>query len=225
MSLWRAAGWVALKDLRVELRAKDIVTTTGLFAVLVVIMASLSFYVDRASAPRMAPGVLWISVAFAGVLAMGRTWAREREEDVITGLLLTPVPRAAIYLGKAAAALAFLAVVEVALVPLVAVLFHTDLGPVLGRVVLLLLLGTVGFVAAGTLFSAMTVRTGARDLALSVVLFPLATPALLSGVVATREALLGAPLSDALAWMRILLAFDVLFLAAGVALFETLMSD
>ncbi|MFW5875625.1 MAG: heme exporter protein CcmB [Myxococcota bacterium] len=225
MSVWKAATLVMLKDLRVELRAKDLVVTTGLFAVLVVVMASLSFYVDRASAPRMAPGVLWISVAFAGVLAMGRTWAREREENAIVGLLLTPIPRAAIYLGKGAAALLFLAVVEAVLLPLVAVLFHVDLGPVFGRVAALLLLGTVGFVAAGTLFSAMTVRTEARDLALSVVLFPLTTPALLSGVVATREALLGAPLADTLGWMRILLAFDVLFVAAGVALFETLMSD
>lgn len=225
MSVWRAATLVMLKDLQVELRAKDVVVTTGLFAVLVVVMASLSFYVDRASAPRMAPGVLWISVAFAGVLAMGRTWARERDENAIVGLLLTPIPRAAIYLGKGAAALLFLAVVEAVLLPLVAVLFHVDLVPVFGRVAALLLLGTVGFVAAGTLFSAMTVRTEARDLALSVVLFPLTTPALLSGVVATREALLGAPLSDTLGWMRILLAFDVLFVAAGVALFETLMSD
>lgn len=225
MSVWKAATLVMLKDLQVELRAKDIVLTTGLFAVLVVVMASLSFYVDRASAPRMAPGVLWVSVAFSGVLAMGRTWAREREENAIVGLLLTPIPRAAIYLGKGVAALVFLAVVEAVLLPLVAVLFHVDLAPVIGRVATLLLLGTVGFVAAGTLFSAMTVRTEARDLALSVVLFPLTTPALLSGVVATREALLGAPLADTLGWMRILLAFDVLFVAAGVALFETLMSD
>lgn len=225
MSVWKAAARVAGKDLRIELRAKDIVTTTGLFAVLVVIMASLSFYVDRATAPRMAPGVLWISVAFAGVLAMGRTWAREREENAITGLLLTPIPRAGIYLGKAAAAFVFLAIVECVLLPLVAVLFHVELGPVLGRVVMLLLLGTAGFVFAGTLFAAMTVRTRARDLALSVVLFPLTTPALLAGVVATREALLGAPLGETWAWMRILLAFDLLFVAAGVTLFETLVSD
>jgi heme exporter protein B len=115
--------------------------------------------------------------------------------------------------------------VEVLLLPLVAVLFHVDLLPVLGRVVGLLLLGTVGFVAAGTLFSAMSVRTRARDLAIAVTLFPLITPALLTGVVATREALAGAPLEATLDWMRILLAFDVLFVAAGVGLFETLMAE
>jgi heme exporter protein B len=145
--------------------------------------------------------------------------------EVMTALLLSPVPRAAIYLGKAAAVLVFLCVVEVLLLPLVAVLFHVDLLPVLGRVVGLLLLGTVGFVAAGTLFSAMSVRTRARDLAIAVTLFPLITPALLTGVVATREALAGAPLEATLDWMRILLAFDVLFVAAGVGLFETLMAE
>jgi heme exporter protein B len=225
VSLWRAAGLLAAKDLRIELRTKEIIATTGLFAVLVVVMASLSFYLDPISAPRLAPGVLWISVAFAGVLAMARAWAREREMEVMTALLLSPVPRAAIYLGKAAAVLVFLGVVEVLLLPLVAVLFHVDLLPVLGRVVGLLLLGTVGFVAAGTLFSAMSVRTRARDLAIAVTLFPLITPALLTGVVATREALAGAPLEATLDWMRILLAFDVLFVAAGVGLFETLMAE
>jgi heme exporter protein B len=225
VSLWRAVALLAAKDLRIELRTKEIIATTGLFAVLVVVMASLSFYLDPISAPRLAPGVLWISVAFAGVLAMARAWAREREMEVMTALLLSPVPRAAIYLGKAAAVLVFLCVVEVLLLPLVAVLFHVDLLPVLGRVVGLLLLGTVGFVAAGTLFSAMSVRTRARDLAIAVTLFPLITPALLTGVVATREALAGAPLEATLDWMRILLAFDVLFVAAGVGLFETLMAE
>lgn len=225
MSVWKAAALVALKDIRVELRTKDIVATTGLFAVLVVVMASLSFFVDRSTSLRMAPGVLWISVAFSGVLAMGRTWAREREENAITGLLLTPIPRASIYLGKAAAALVFLTVVEILLVPLVGILFQLDLWPVLGRVAGLLVLGTIGFVTAGTLFASMTVRTSARDLVLSVVLFPLTTPALLAGVVATREVLLDYPMSSTLAWMRILVAFDALFVAAGVVLFETLMSD
>jgi heme exporter protein B len=225
VSLWRAVGLLVAKDLRIELRTKEIIATTGLFAALVVVMASLSFYLDPISAPRLAPGVLWISVAFAGVLAMARAWGREREMEVMTALLLSPVPRAAIYLGKAAAVLVFLCVVEVLLLPLVAVLFHVDLLPVLGRVVGLLLLGTVGFVAAGTLFSAMSVRTRARDLAIAVTLFPLITPALLTGVVATREALAGAPLEATLDWMRILLAFDVLFVAAGVGLFETLMAE
>lgn len=225
MTLLGAARLIAMKDLRIELRTREITTTTALFAVLIVVLASLSFYMDRGTARNLAPGVLWIAIAFSGVLAMGRSWARERDQDAMRGLLLAPIPRASIYLGKLISTLAFILAVEVVLVPLVGVFFHLDLFDVLGRVGLLLFLGTVGFVAAGTLFAVMSVRTSARDLAISVALFPLVTPALLAGVVATREALGGAPMSSTLGWIYILLAFDLVFLFAGIVLFEPLTSD
>jgi heme exporter protein B len=140
-------------------------------------------------------------------------------------MLLTPTPRSAIYLGKAFSIFLFLVLVEVVLTPLVAVLFHIDLVPVLGRVTLLLAMGTLGFVAAGTLFAVMGVRTRARDLMLSVVVFPLVAPALLAGVVATREVLAGAPMEQTVGWFRILGAFDIVFVSAGIVLFEPLTTD
>lgn len=222
MKMLQMAWRIFLKDLRIETRTQEITTTTGLFAVLVVVLASLSFYMDRNTAAEMAPGVLWVSTAFAGVLAMGRSWSREREHDVMRALLLAPIPRAAIYLGKMAAAFLFLSVVEAFILPIVGVLFHLDLIEEMIRVALLLVLGTVGFVAAGTLFAAMTVRTAARDLAISVALFPLVTPVLLAGVVATRDVLAGADWASTMQWIPILLALDVVFLAAGVYLFEPL---
>lgn len=225
MSTLRTAWLIAKKDLRIESRSGEIVVTTGFFGVLVAVLTSLSFYIDDTTARMMAPGVLWLSLAFAGVLAMGRSWAREREENVMRGLLLAPASRAGLYLGKAIGAFFFLLVVEVLLLPVVALLFHLDLIPVLGRVIALLLLGTVAFVAAGTLFAAMSVRTRARELMLSVVLFPLVAPALLAGVVATRDVLGGAPLTDTLQWMRILGAFDLTFVGAGLALFDSLLSE
>jgi heme exporter protein B len=225
MSTLRAAARIALKDLRIEARTGEVVVTVGLFAFLVTVLASLSFYIDQSTAVRVAPGVLWITVTFSGVLAMGRSWARERDNDAMRGLLLAPIPRSAIYWGKAVGALVFLLVVEVLLLPLVALLFHLDLAPVLWPLVVVLLLGTIGFVAAGTLFSAMSVRSTTRDLVLSVVLFPLVSPALLAGVVATRELLGGAPLSEILGWFRILGAFDIVFLAGGTVLFDPLTSD
>ena len=221
----RTAWLVAAKDLRIEARTGEVVLSTSFFGALVAVIASLSFYLDDATAQRLAPGVLWVSIAFSGVLAMGRSWAREREHDVLRGLLLTPASRAGVYLGKALGALAFLLVVEALLVPLVALFFHVWLPPVLLPLAALLVLGTVGFVAAGTLFSAMTVRTRARELVLSVVLFPLVSPALLAGVVATREVFGGAGLGETLGWVRILAAFDVVFLAGGLLLFEPLMAD
>jgi len=225
VSVLRAAALVAGKDLRIELRTGEIVVTTLFFAVLVAILSSLSFYVDDATARLIAPGVLWISIAFSGVLAMGRTWAREREQDVMRALLLAPISRSAIYLGKAIGALFFLFTVEIFLLPLVGVLYHVDLVPVLGPVILVLLLGTIGFVAAGTLFAAMSVRTRARELVLSVVLFPLVAPALLCGVVATRDLLGGVSFMETLGWLRLLGAFDIAFVAAGLVLFGPLMTD
>jgi heme exporter protein B len=214
-----------VKDLQIELRTGEVVVTTALFATLVTLLASLSFFIDEDSARLVAPGVLWVSVAFSGVLAMSRSWARERDNDVFRGLLLSPAPRAAIYLGKLLGTLVFLAVVEAAIVLEVGVLFNLSLTPVLGPLLLLLGLGTLGFAAAGNLFAAMGVRTSARDLVLAVALFPVIAPALLCGVVGTRELLAGAPLHDVWSWIKILLAFDMTFVTAGILLFEPLMSD
>ncbi len=216
---------VAQKDLRLELRTKEIISTTTMFAALVVILASLSFYLNPSTAKQMAPGVLFISIAFSGILAVGRTFAREREGDALTGLLLSPIPRASIYLGKALAMFLFMSTVELILVPLVGGLFHLDLMLVIGPLLAILSSATLGFVLTGTLFGLMTTRTQARDLVLSVVVFPLVAPALLAGVVATRELLGGATMSELWGWIRILGAFDLVALALGVALFDALAAE
>jgi heme exporter protein B len=225
MSLLRAAWMLLRKDLQIELRTGEVVVTTGLFATLVTLLASISFFVDEASGRLVAPGVLWVTIAFAGVLAMSRSWARERDNDAFRGLLLSPVPRAAIYLGKLLGTMVFLSVVESVVVLQVAVLFNIDLSPVLGPLCLLLGLGTLGFAAAGNLFAAMGVRTSARDLVLAVAVFPVIAPALLCGVVGTRELFAGAPMHEIWQWIRILIAFDITFLTAGALLFEPLVSD
>lgn len=216
---------VARKDLTIERRTKEVVVTTALFAALVVVLASLSFYLNPILARRIAPGVLWVSITFAGILLVGRGWAREREGDPIRALLLSPVPRASIFAGKFLANLCFATLVELLVVPLVALFFHIDLLPTLLPLGLVVLLGTIGFIAPATLFGALSVRTGARDLVLSIVVFPLVTPALLGAVVATKELFAGATTSEIRGWIEILLAFDLFFLLAGGALFEPLMSD
>jgi heme exporter protein B len=225
MSLWPAAWLVFRKDLRIELRTGEILITTGFFALLVMILTSLSFYLDDVIARRIAPGVLWISIAFAGVLAMGRSFQRERDNDAMRGLLLSPLPRPSIFLGKALGIFTFLVLVELVLVPLLTVLYHVDLSEVLGRLSLITLLGTLGYSAAGALFAAMGVRARTKELVLSVVLFPLISPALLGGVVATREIFGGASLSEVYDWVRVLLAFDLIFLVLGALLFGPLTSE
>ncbi len=226
MSTLTAAFLVLKKDLQIEARSGEVVITTGLFALLIAVLTSLSFYTDPATSHRIAAGVLWIAIAFAGVLAMGRSWSRERDNDTIRGLLLSPIPRASIYLGKLLGSLVFLFVVEAMLTLVVALLFNLDLGRAVMPLSLLLVLGSVGFAATGNLFAAMGVRTRARDMLLAVVVFPIVAPALLCGVVATRELLVnGATLSDLAGWIRILLAFDLAFVTAGIYLFEPLMTD
>jgi heme exporter protein B len=221
-----AGAWsVAAKDLRIELRTAEILVTAGLFGVLVTVLTSLAFFLDDVAARKLAPGVLWVAACFAAVLAMGRSWAREREADAIRGLLLSPVPRASIYAGKTLATLALVLAIDAVLVPVVAILFRLDVVASVLRAGPILALGTLGYVAMGTLFASMSVRTRARELMLSVVLFPLASPGLLAGVVATRELFGGAPASEIADWLRVLVAFDLVALVCGLTLFEPLMSD
>lgn len=225
MNTLRAAWLVALKDLRLEFRTKEILTSTGLFAVLVVTLGSLAFYTDPVSAPNVAPGVLWISILFCGVLLIGRSWALERENDAIFGLLLAPIPRASIYIGKSLSAMILLSAVELLLVPLCMVFFQIEPGETLLPLLALVFLGSVGFVTTATLFSAVGIRTRARDLMLSVLVFPLVAPALLAAAVATRELFAGASLPELLSWMRILAAFDLLFIGFGLWMSRYLLAE
>jgi heme exporter protein B len=232
VSFLSATLTVLAKDLRIELSTREIVTTAGFFAALVAIMATLAFVsgAERAST-RVAPGAMWLAIAFAAVLALGRTWQRERDESALLGLVVSPIPRAAIWCGKALGVFGFLVVVEIIVVPLVALLCHVDLGPVLVPLVVVVLGGTVGVAAMGTLFGVMTVRTSARELILATVLFPLLSPALLSSVSATREVFLaaanGMPVDTGEVgdWLRLLAVFDVVAVAGGLGLFGQLLED
>jgi heme exporter protein B len=179
----------------------------------------------------VAPGALWLAVLFSSVLALGRSWQREREQSALVGLLVSPVPRSAIWCGKALGVLVFVLAVEVVVVPVVALLFHVDLPSVAGPLSLVMLFGTIGVAATGTLFGAMTVRTGARELLLAAVLFPLLSPALVSSVAATREIFYAATSGQAVDagevrdWLVLLAVFDVVAIAGGTAMFGALVED
>jgi heme exporter protein B len=230
-AFWRAALIVLAKDLRVELATGEIVMTAGFFAALVTIMTSVAFTTGPETTTRVAPGTIWLAVAFSSVLALSRSWQREREENALAGLLVSPVPRAAIWCGKAASLLLFVLAVEVLVVPLAALFFHVDLPVVIGPLTLVMVLGTVGVAATGTLFGAMTVRTRARELVLAIVLFPLLSPALLSSVHATREIFYaserGVPVSygEVSDMLLLLLIFDVVAIAGGTAMFGALVEE
>ncbi len=221
----RLAWLVAAKDLAIERRTREILTTAGFFAVLVAVMSSLAFSFGESTTSKVAPGAIWIPTAFASILALGRTWQREREDSALTALLVSPIPRASIFLGKAIGIFVFVSFVEVLVVPVVALLFHVELVPLILPLGAVMALGTVGLAAAGTLFGAMTVRTRARDLVLASVLFPLLSPTLLSGIGATRELVAGAAFSELGDYLILLATFDFLALAGGLALFGALVEE
>ena len=227
----RGSVAVFAKDLRIEIATGEIVTTTTFFAVLVAILASVAFTTGAEATTRIAPGALWLAILFSSILALGRSWQREREETALLGLLVSPVPRAAIWCGKAAGVFAFVSAVELVVVPLVGLLFHVDLPNVAAPLVLIMVLGTVGVAATGTLFGAMTVRTRARELLLASVVFPLLSPALLSSVAATREIFYAAASGTAVDiaevgdWVLLLCVFDAVAIIGGIAMFGALVED
>jgi heme exporter protein B len=210
------------KDLLIELQSGEVVTTSAFFALLVVIIASFSYYGGPTSKRLIAAGTLWLSIAFATVLALGRAWQREREEGALAGLLVAPVSRAAIFTGKALGLAAFLVVVQLVVIPLTALLFSVDLVKVGPALLAICLVATPGLAATGTLFGSMTVRTRARDLLLAIVLLPLLSPTLLASVAATRELFGGASLSELGDYLKLMGVFDLVFVSGGLSLFGTL---
>lgn len=224
----RPPGWVRQvvlvfqKDLLIEVRTGEVVTTSGFFALLVVITASLSFYGGPATKQLVAAGVLWLSITFATVLALSRTWQRERDDGALDGLLASPVSRSAVFAGKALGVWVFVGVVECIVLPATALFFSLDLLEFGGGLLLISLCATPGLAATGTLFGAMTVRTRARDLILAIVLFPLLSPTLLAAVVATRELLNHTPVSELSDYFRLMAVFDLTFVTGGLALFGSL---
>jgi heme exporter protein B len=210
------------KDVLIEVRTGEVLVTSGFFAVLVVVLGSLAFYLGPDTRTQVAAGVIWLAVAFAAVLGLGRLWQRERDEGALEGVLSAPVSRSAIFAGKTLGLLLFLVAIELVVVPLSALFFSLELSKVGLGIFLIAALATPGVASVGTLFGAMTARTKARDLVLAVVLFPLLAPTLLTAVVATRELFGGTPVAELGDYFRILGVFDVAFTAGGLALFGTL---
>jgi heme exporter protein B len=221
-------GWlkqaliIMKKDVMIELRSGEVVTTSAFFAAMVVVIASFAFFGGPATQRLVAAGTLWLSIAFAAVLALGRAWQREREESALVGLLVAPLGRSAIFAGKTLGLMVFLLVVEAVVLPLTALFFSIDLGKFGLSLVAVLLITTPGLAASGTLFGSMTVRTRARDLLLAVVLLPLLAPCLVVAVATTREILSDVPLSELGDHLKLLGLFDLIFVAGGLALFGPL---
>jgi heme exporter protein B len=227
MRAFVTVAWLVMrKDLTVEVRRREILYTTLFFAVSCVLVFAFSFVREGRALDDAAAGILWIAIAFAGTLALGRAFERERQSETLRALLLAPADRPAIYIGKLLGLLALLAGVEVILVPIIGLLFQA---PIFERPFLLAALlaaGTIGFASVGTLFAAMLVRSRSRDVLLPVVLYPITVPVIIAGVRGTA-ALFQAEVDEpmAVAWITMLGAFDAVFLTLALWTFEPVMTE
>ncbi len=226
MSFLRAAWLIAAKDLRVELRAREVVVAMAFFAALVVLLFAFAFVKEGRATPDAAAGILWITVALSGTLGLGRAFDREREGDTLSALMMAPVSRAAIYVGKTIGIVLFMALTELVAAPLVALLFDAPLGAQAWRLALLLLLGTIGYSAVGSLFAGMLSRTRGRHVLLGILLYPIIVPVLIAGARGT-QALLADPvdLDGMWLWAKILGVFDTCFVILSLWTFEPLMTS
>jgi heme exporter protein CcmB len=196
------------------------------FAVSVVLVFSFSFVVEGVALTDAAAGILWVAIAFSGTLALGRTFERERQADTLKALLLSPAERPAVYLGKLAGVVLLMLVVEAFMVPLVALLFQAPLNRAPLLLIALLLTGTLGFAAVGTLFAAMLVRAHSRDVLLPVLLYPITVPLVVAGVRGTASIFAAEPnLAVAQAWLSMLVFFDAVFLTLALWVFGPVMSE
>lgn len=222
----RAARLIMWKDLVVEFRSRELLLTTLFFAVSCVLVFSFALVKQGQPMEDAASGILWIAIAFAGTLALGRTFEREQAHQTLQALLQAPIERAAIYAGKLLGLLVLLLIVEAVVVPLVALFFQATIMSMAIHVAGLVFAGTLGFLAVGTLFSAMLVRTRSRDVLLPVLLYPMTVPALIAGVRGTSALLQHTPdWPTARAWMAMLLFFNAVFLTLALWTFDAVTSD
>ncbi len=209
MNFWKAISAIIWKDIRAELRTKDIFSSMFVFALLSVIVFNFAFELRVPDMKMVAPGIVWVAITFAGTLGLNRAFVIEQDKGSLAGLLLAPVDRAAIYFGKMFGNLIFIFVVEVILLPLVMIFFNLSL--ITWQHLLVLFLGTYGFAAVGTVFSAMAVNTRAREVMLPILLFPVLLPVLVAGVKMTGGLLDGEPLSNIANWLQLVAVYDVGF--------------
>ncbi len=221
---WAQAAQIARKDLRLEWRSREVLFTMTFLATLVVLIFSFAFIAgdDSSLSPSVTAGILWVAVLFSGTVGLSRTFDREREGEAIRSLLLSPVPRSAIYAGKVVATTVLMFMVELIVTPLAAVFFSTTISTHAAWLALLLLLGTIGFAAVGVVFSAGLLRSRSRDVLLSVMLFPIVAPVVMAGARGTSLLLDPATpdMGGALLWTQVLAVAAVVFVTVGLWAFE-----
>ncbi|MEE9268832.1 MAG: heme exporter protein CcmB [Candidatus Krumholzibacteria bacterium] len=211
------------KDLKIELRTKEAFSASFVFSVLVLVIFNFTMDLTSDEALKLGAGFLWVAFAFAGILSLNRSFALEKAENCLHGLLLAPVDRGGIFLGKFIANTLVMLVTEIIILPLFAIFFNVDIGERLWLLLVILVLGTVGFSSVGTLFAAMAVHTRMREVLLPVLLLPITVPVLIAAVETTAYAL-GAQEGVSF-WFKLLVTYDVIFVTASFLAFEYVIQE
>jgi heme exporter protein B len=223
MSFLRKVWAITRKDLIAELRSREMVSTMGAFSVLVILLFAFTFDLRVARAGTVAPGALWSVIAFAGLLGLGRTLSSEIDRGVFDALLLAPVDRSAIFFGKALGIIIFMLIIEAIILPLFVIFFNLPfLQP---TIILIVVLGTIGYAGIGTLMSTMSANTRLREVLLPVLLLPIAIPALLAAVKCTSGALDGRPFDEWSNWFGLLVAFDLVMCGLAFLVYDFVVED
>ncbi len=221
----RHAWVIAHKDLLLEFRSRTALVSAAVFTALV--LTVFNFGRDPTAVPivDLAPSILWVTFTFAAMLALNRAFQLELENQALDGLLVSPISRTSIYWAKLFANCVFVGLVECIGLPLFVLFFDVPVGHVLAPLVGVIALATIGFVAVGTLFSAMVIRTRFAELMLPVLLLPFMIPPLMGAVQVTARLFAGRPLSEVTGWLRLLAAFDIVFLTLATMLFPTTVNE
>ena len=222
-SYLRAIGAVAWKDLAAELRSRELLSAMLVFSLLVILIFNFALELDPKTRTSVTAGVIWVTFVFAGTLGLNRSMAIEKDRGCLDGLLLAPVDRSAIYFGKAISNLAFMFIVEIIILPVYSFLYNINLFQ--PGLLLVILLGSIGYTAVGTLLSAMSVQTRTRDVMLPILLFPVIVPVLIAAVKASGGYLQKLPFDQILPWINLLVVYDVIFIAISFMVFDYVVEE
>jgi len=223
MRFWHKVITITWKDALSEMRTKEIVFSVLIFTLLVIVIFNFAFGASQEMMELVAPGILWVTFAFAGVLSLNRSFIPEKEQSCLEGLMACPVSREVIYVGKMLGSLLFMLIIEVIALLIFAFLFNL---PVLSlQLATIIVLATIGFVAVGTLFSALAINTRAREMVLPILFLPIVVPIIISAVKASALALSGESWSGLSSWLQIIGAFDVIFLVVSFLIFAFVIEE
>jgi len=223
MRFWGKVIAITWKDVLSEMRTKEIVFSVLIFTFLVIVIFNFAFSASQETMRLVAPGILWVTFTFAGILSLNRSFIPEKEDGCLEGLMACPISREVIYVGKMLGSLLFLLIIEIIALPIFALLFNLPL--LSAQFVTITFLATVGFVAVGTLFSALAVNTKAREMVLPILFLPVVVPIIISAVKASELALSGESWSGLSPWLQIIGAFDAIFLVVSFWVFAFVIEE